>query len=372
MRNLSLKFGILLMGCLSVFSSCSNDKEEPNIDPVETLSGIYTINQGNMAMKVPGSITAYDFASGNATAALEDAFFAKNGVSIGDTPQSAIIYDSKMYIAVYNSNIIWVVNPNTLEILSTIRPDNNSANPRYFAAHNGKVYVSLYTGQIAQIDTKTMTIDKTIQVGPNPEHLAIAGNKLYVACSDGLNYMNGYTDGYISVIDLNTFEETKIKDNKKVLNPVDMLSNGTDVFVICKGNYADVPCMLKKIENPSLDGIKDICEATLMAINGNELYVINSPFGVAQEDITYKVYDTKSCNLLRDMIQQKVESPSAIAVDPLTGDIAISSYTISPSTGYSQYNEPGYVNIYSSEGAYKTNFICGIGTQDIIFVHSYK
>ena len=277
-----------------------------------------------------------------------------------------------MYIAVYNSNIIWVVNPQTLEIISSIRPDAASGSPRYLASHNGKVYASMYTGYVAQIDTVSMKIDRTITVGPNPEQLAVAGNRLYVANSDGDNYKNGYANCSISVIDLKSYAETKIQDAKTLLNPVDMVSNGTDVFVICKGNYSDIPAMVKKIEGDTPDKVKDVCGATNIAIRNNELFVIDAPYGSNAETAAYKVYDTKSCRELRDMVEKKVESPSTFAVDPVNGDIVIASYTLNASTGYAQYAEPGYANIYSADGTFKTSFKCGVGTQYITFTHSMK
>ena len=58
-----------------------------------------------------------------------------------------------MYIAMYTSNVIWVVEPETLGIIKSIQPTGEATLPRALAAKNGKVYVSMYTGYVACVDT---------------------------------------------------------------------------------------------------------------------------------------------------------------------------------------------------------------------------
>ena len=43
-----------------------------------------------------------------------------------------------------------------------------------------------------QIDTLSLTIDATLNVGPNPEEMTVANGYLYVANSDGMNYGADY------------------------------------------------------------------------------------------------------------------------------------------------------------------------------------
>lgn len=346
-------------------TSCSDDDPEDQPEVVETLSGIYTVNSGNQRSKIAGSMTSYNYTDGTVTDPMADAFMQANGIALGDTPQQALVYGSKMYIAVYESNVIWVTNPHTLKLIDKITPEGNATGPRALTAHDGKVYASMFTGYVCSIDTTALVIDKAVKVGPNPEELAVANNKLYVANSDGINYLNNYADCSISILDLPAMTEHKIKDITKVLNPTKMVSNGTEVFTICMGNYGDIPATVKKING---DNVQDICPGTLMAINGNELYVINAPYGAPE--VTYQVYSTTTGSKIRDMVNEPVESPSAIAVDPVTGDIVILSYTLSDA-GYAQYGEPCYGNIYLDNGTISTSFKCGVGATSLTFVHTF-
>lgn len=351
-------FGVLAATCMAGFTSCdSNDEPEVKPEVVETLAGLYVVNNGNQGGNIPGSITSYDYASGQAT---QDVFYAANGYSIGDMPQSAIVYGSKMYITVSKSNLLWICDANTMGVLGSVKFEGETSEPRYLTSHNGKVYVSLYSGHVSQIDTVTMKQDKVIKVGPNPEQMAVANGKLYVANSDGMNYKNGYANGYVSVVDLATMTESRLDI---ALNPVEVRSNGTDVVVLCKGNYADVPSQAYKVTST---GGTLICNATIMSMRGDELYIINAPYG--QETNDYEVYSVTSGSKLRKMVKEEVGYPSGLEVDPLTGNIVILSYTLDAS-GYAQYREPGYARIYDNDGNSLARFDTGVGSTWATFLH---
>lgn len=365
-----------LMACLAMtgcLASCSDENDKnPEIVTVETLSGFYTINSGNMSSNIPSSITSYDYTTDKASPALQDAFMAANGVALGEGAQPAIVYGSKMYIPMHTSNIIWVVDPMTLKIIDTIRPTGDATGPRALAAADGKVYASMFSGYVSRIDTVSLTIDKTLRTDPNSEQMAVAQGKLYVANSDGYNYTGNYADCSISIIDLATFTETaKIKDPANVMNPTDMATNGTDVFVICKGNYADVPSMVKKITGTT---VEDVTPGNYMAVSGSKLYVINSPYGLPREDMGFDVYNVNTLAKEGQIVKQTagtdswIDYPNGVAVDPVSGDIVMLSYTLSEA-GYAQYREPSYANIYDKDGNFKKRVECGVGALGVTFVH---
>lgn len=356
------------------FTACSDKEEIP--DATETSSGFYTINGGRKSTNIPASITAYDYSTGKAT---HDAFYAANGVRIGDGAQKAIVADGKMYIAMYSSNLIWVVEPETLKIIGSIKPEGDATQPRALAAHGGKIYASMYTGYVTCINPSTLQIEKTIKVGPNPDQIAVAGNKLIVANSDGSNSKGGATNGVaygnssISIVDLTTWTETKIQDLEKVLNPTDAASNGEEAFVVCKGDYAGKPSVVKKVVGSD---VQEVGPGTLIACNGNELYVINAPYSASAtpESYSYKVYDTKTLRVVREsMVQQTkdtdswINGPNGVGVDPTTGDIVILSYQLSAAGG-ALYGENTYANIYDKTGAFKTRVECGVGARAITFI----
>ena len=46
----------------------------------------------------------------------------------------------------------------------------------------------MYDGYLARLDTLTMTIDKSVAVGANPDQIALHYDKIYVPVSEGMNY----------------------------------------------------------------------------------------------------------------------------------------------------------------------------------------
>lgn len=134
-----------------------------------------------------------------------------------------------MYIAVYGSSIIEVTDLSGKSI-KQIKSSGDALLPRFFTANEGKVYVSLYDGYVARLDTASLEIEQKVKVGRNPEQLVVANNKLYVANSGGLDYNTpvGY-DKTVSVIDLASFQETK--KIEVVTNPVNLVTDSQgDVY----------------------------------------------------------------------------------------------------------------------------------------------
>src|SRR5690606_30307313 len=124
-----------------------------------------------------------------------------------------------------------------------------SKEPRRLVAHGGKIYVTSFDDTVTRIDTATLTIDGSLQVGMDPEGIIAVGNKLYVANSGGLNWENGY-DKTVSVINIASFtEEQKIEVGT---NPgiVQADSQG-DVYLSVTGNYFDEPGAFKMIRSGS-------------------------------------------------------------------------------------------------------------------------
>ena len=63
--------------------------------------------------------------------------------------------------------------------------------------------------------------------------------------------------------------------------------------------------------------VTDVTEATLMTVKDNTLYLINAPYGATEN--TYFSIDTKTGNETKNLIDQPVDSPCGIAVNPFTG-----------------------------------------------------
>lgn len=368
------KFAFLLLAALTFgFAACKEDLKEPvGGDPVEL--GFYVLNQGNMSTKLPGSITVYNSLTGESSGEDGDGFLDKNGVLLGEDAMQMVTCGNTMFISVYTSNIIWAVEPMTLKVIGSIRPTGDAVNPRFMTVANGKLYVSMYTGYVCEIDPLTLEITRTVKVGPNPEQLAVVGQILIVTNSDGMNWAGGNANCSLSFVDLKTFTQTELKDYDVICNPTKCVSNGKDVFIICMGNYADIPAKVKKVNGETIEDIQDVCLGTSMTISGNNLYVINSPFGGELSDITYKVYDTQTLQEKGDFIEMKegedswVEYPVGAFVNSWNSEVVVLSYKLD-SNNYAQFTAPGYANVYDKTGNFIRRIPCGVGPTDVLFIN---
>lgn len=359
MKHSVIKF--IALGALALgVAACSNDEPDgpgPVIDPVEPNS-ILVVNNGVQSTGVPGTLTLYSTSNGNTVA---DAFRDANNLSIGDTPQDIVVYGSKLYISVFDSNCIWVLDAKTLKIKKNIVPEAPSQGPRNFAVAHGKVYVSLYSGHVAAIDTTTMAIETTFEVGPNPEKIAIKDNLMYVANSDGNNWMQGNINSSLSIVDLVTMKGAEYKIGANVTSVV---TNGRDVFALCMGNYGDIPASIKKIGS---DGsATDFCPGTIMAIYGTNLYVINDP-AMTPGNPTYKVYTTDRGDE-SDMFAAGTETPKApcgISINTADGSFVVLSRLMGEQ--YPLYTDPGMAYFYNADATLRAKFDIGINPVAAVF-----
>ena len=138
------------------------------------------------------------------TPANED---AKQFTNWGETPNDLMIYGSKMYSAITGTTdgVVRVVNPSTGEtiqdIVITIGTDKQQ--PRRLAASNGNVYVTLYSGAVAKIDTASFAAQVTELSGTFSDGLCVYGGYLYI-CNSGQGEGNT-----ISVVNIAQFVETE-------------------------------------------------------------------------------------------------------------------------------------------------------------------
>lgn len=361
MKKITL-FAVAAM-MLAGFASCEEDVNKKEQE--STSVGLYVLNAGNAYSKIPGAVTAWDYKSGAVTAELEDAFMNANKIEPGDLT-GGILYGSKMYLSATESNVIWVVNPTTMKVIKQIQPEGDAKSPRYFAKKDGKLYVSMFTGYVSVLDTLTLSIEKSVKVGPNPERLAVVGDKVYVPNSDG---WGTFSNSSISVVDIKTFAESKIT-NEALVNPVQVESDGKNVFVLCMGNYSTIPGSIQKLESY---GVKEVCNATKMAMRGDKIYALNAPYGKPVSSYTYQIYSANSLEKVGDMIKQEAGTESEVAyptelfVDSATGDIVVLSYRMNGE--WPGYSLPGYAYLYDHAGTFKKRIATNVDPKFVVFKH---
>ncbi|MDR1406734.1 MAG: hypothetical protein LBJ23_01650 [Tannerella sp.] len=350
------------IACAFAVTSCDggNDPEPPVVEPVAS-SAVYFLNSGNFGSN-DASIDFVNLTPENGAGEIvSNLFFTKNGRKLGDTANDMIVCGRKLYIAVSGSKTVEVIALDGAS-LKQLRFDGD---PRYFAAHEGKVYVTLFDGHVARIDTATLAVEKTVQVGRNPEQIAVAGNRLYVANSGGLDYMSdiGY-DRTVSVIDIPSFTETeKIEVG---VNPVGVAADSEgDIYVASAGNYADIPAVFQRIDaNGSVTVVEGIT-ANKMASSGERIYILSSQYD-ENWNATYAfiAFDAIRETVLSDHFIEPGSEPSKpyeIGIDVQTGHIYVSS---------SDYVSNGTFHEYDPQGKPVRRWSLGLNPVKAVAVHS--
>ena len=272
-------------------------------DGAENAELYYVLNSGDWKSN-NSSLTRYNAENGEVQ---QFCFEAQNGRGIGNTANDIIVCGSKMYIAVAGESTIEITDLDAKSI-KQIKCDGQ---PRYLAACDGKVYISYYNGFVARLDTASLNVEAKVQVGRNPEQLAVVGKKLYVANSGGMDYATelGY-DKTVSVVDLETFKE--IEKIEVVLNPAIIVPVVDGVYVASYGNYYDVPSTLQHINaNGKVSVVEKCSNMTEICYKSGVLYGFFSQYDENwNSTITYMSYNIGDCTVETPWIKEsELSSP---------------------------------------------------------------
>lgn len=251
------------------------------------FDGLYILNEGNMGAN-RCTLDYLDLSGTDSTIHYYRNIYAERNPStvkeLGDVGNDIGIYGSKLWIVVNCSNKVEVCEARSTRRLGQV----NIVNCRYLAFDGGFAYVSSYAGpvQVAEnsplgrvykVDTLTLQKVDSVVVGYQPEEMAIANGKLYVANSGG--YRVPLYDNRIMVIDLATFKVIKEIEVDVNLHRLLADSHG-QLWVSTRGNYYDVAPALYCLKDDKVVARLEV-PISSMTIVGDSLYYIGTTFSYA-------------------------------------------------------------------------------------------
>ncbi|MDR2038619.1 MAG: hypothetical protein LBQ60_11915 [Bacteroidales bacterium] len=285
---------------------------------------LYILSEGGMGQG-NSDLSYYDIR----TQMLSTKYFSgQNTTPLGDTGNDLKLYGSKMYCVVSGPAMsagghIEVIDPKTglsvKRILAT-DADGNPDMPRRIALADGKVYVTMYSGSVARIDTTTLEINGRVPLsGSYPEGICTYGGKLYV-CNSGQGPGNT-----ISVIDLSGFTETgtiKVPENPSM---IEATPKGDIYFTTADYSWANGDVSkLHRFNVSDIENIKTFdIRASKLVIGQEYVYVVETDW------TTYGTYFSK-VNLKTDEVGDFISDGTSImlgyniCMDPTNGDIYVS------------------------------------------------
>ncbi|MCM1348324.1 MAG: hypothetical protein NC338_02845 [Firmicutes bacterium] len=198
-----------------------------------------------------------------------------NGYKLGDTPNDIIqVKPDLIAIAINWSNIIQFIDATGHAVAETEDVPNN----RKLATDGVFVYVTSYgheckvagkmveftKGFVAKIDVNTFKVVSAVEVGYEPEGIALYKGKLFVANTGGYAFQEDHEyETTVSVIDAATMKVEKSIDTGQINLYGKLSQSGQYLCINSPGDYYDVMAATIILD----------CQAVLDGKNNNECFV---------------------------------------------------------------------------------------------------
>jgi len=337
---------------LIAFTACKKDdpKYEPREEPF--ANGLLTLSEG-LFHQNNSTLSWIDLS----TQTIEyDVFEEINGRKIGDTGNDMILYGGKIYMTVSTSSTVEILDKSTLKSVKHIPFDYNNKiqQPRYLAAHKGKVYVTSFDGYVTAIDTASLKVTKRVKVGRNPEGICVYDNALYVANSGGLDPDN--VDSTVMKIDISTFTVTDTFVVGK--NPGRLIADdyGT-IYVVKRGDFFQNPSELIGI-NTANGAVNNLgISATSFAKRGDYLYL--SFYNFTNGTSSVSIFNCASQSIEVDNFISNTDIETLYGVFPYKEDQLICIDAMN-------FTNSGYLRFFNAQGQLTESINIGLNPNTII------
>lgn len=342
-----------MTGCredIYIQQSTSTEVEDPRFTGID---GFYLLNEGNMGSN-KSTLDYFDETTG---IYIKNIYAERNPSvvkDLGDVGNDLEIYGSKLYAIINCSHKVEVMRADNATRIAKI----DIPNCRYAVGYGNHIYISSYVspttanpkapkGAVYKVDTLSLNIVDRIEVGYQPEEMAISNGKLYVANSGGYRAPN--YDRTVSVIDLNNFAVTKEIDVAINLHHVKRDARGM-IYVTSRGDNANIKSRLFVID-PKLDCVITEVDAQVsdLWIHGDSAYIYNAYINdlTGDKDISYSIVNLNTLrvvdnSIIKDGTENEIKMPHGIAVHPITREIYI--------TDARNYVSSGRIHCYSPDG----------------------
>ncbi|MVT11162.1 DUF5074 domain-containing protein [Chitinophaga tropicalis] len=335
--------------------------ETPVADPDSLTNGFYLLNEGNMGMNL-ATLDYFDRSTGTYKRNIYSEVNPGATKEMGDVGNDIQIYGGKLYAVINMSDKVEVMDVHSARRIGQI----SIRNCRYITFYKGKAYVSSYAaaqgdtntgeGFIAEVDTATLQVLRKVEVGRQPEEMAIVGDRMYVANSGGYSPPN--YDRTVSVVDMNTFTEAKRIDVAINLHRMKADQYG-DIYVTSRGDYYDIPSKLYVIDTKQ-DIVKDSFDlgASNLCIKGDSAYIYSVEWSyiTSSNTVSYAIVNVKNENIvtnnfITDGSEKQIAVPYGMAIDPASGDIYV--------TDAKDYLLPGTLYCFDKTGKKKWSVTTG-------------
>ena len=234
MRKIYLQITLALATCFLAFSAEAQERL------IILNEGLWQADNGKVTYFEDGEIISNEW------------FRENNGYKLGDTPNDIIqVNDNLIAMAINWSNIVQFITPQGKAVAATEDIPNN----RKLVSDGRYVYVSSYghevgingqyrefeKGYVAKIDINTFKVVDAVEVGYEPEGIALYKGKLFVANTGGYAFQENHDyETTVSVIDAESMTTLRTVDTGQINLYGKMSQSGQYLCINSPGDYYDI------------------------------------------------------------------------------------------------------------------------------------
>lgn len=231
---MSLKIKFLLCSLVLAFECQAKEKL------IILNEGLWQADNGKVTYFEDGEIISNEW------------FRENNGYKLGDTPNDIIqINDNLIAMAVNWSNIVQFITPEGKAVAATEDVPNN----RKLVSDGKYVYVTSYghevgidgkyrefeKGYVAKIDVSTFKVVDAVEVGYEPEGIALYNGKLFVANTGGYAFQENHDyETTVSVVDAESMTTVRTVDTGQINLYGKMSQSGQYLCINSPGDYYEI------------------------------------------------------------------------------------------------------------------------------------
>ena len=347
-----MKHIFLLLATLALLlgtSSCIKHEEPDPSGEITFTYGAYFLNAGVQGVS---EITQLD----NILAIVTPRCYAvaNDGKQLGNGACDIHIFGTKMYVTLADSKRVTVVGQNNCKDLGVFTISNDEGTlltPAYLADFEGMLLVSLKEGYVASVDTVNYKVRNLLKLNAGAGCVAIANQKLYVACPDGNAIL------MLNPVDLHVMKTLDVMKPRSFA-----VASDQNLYLIA--GQDETRLLQVNSDNETITSITTTGRPQKVAAGPDKALIVHVKENADEVGDKFLVVNLENLAVEGDFIRDGsyVKNPTGLFIDPNTGNVYVSQ------DGESG-GDYGLIYIYTSYGQYLTSFNTGTAhTVDAAFV----